>query len=105
MNDKIQIFCENTGKYMDVKGGETLLDVYNRIKDEISVKPICAHVNHKTEGLNYPLFMPKMVDFIDEGNPSGQRMYVRSLCMVLAKAVHDLYPAASLCIEHSIAGG
>ena len=105
MNDKIQIFCENTGKYMDVKVGETLLDVYNRIKDEISVKPICAHVNHKTEGLNYPLFMPKMVDFIDEGNPSGQRMYVRSLCMVLAKAVHDLYPAASLCIEHSIAGG
>ena len=105
MNDKIQIFCENTGKYMDVKGGETLLDVYNRIKNEISVKPICAHVNHKTEGLNYPLFMPKMVDFIDEGNPSGQRMYVRSLCMVLAKAVHDLYPAASLCIEHSIAGG
>ena len=105
MNDKIQIFCENTGKYMDVKGGETLLDVYNRIKDEISVKPICAHVNHKTEGLNYPLFMPKMVNFIDEGNPSGQRMYVRSLCMVLAKAVHDLYPAASLCIVHSIAGG
>lgn len=105
MNDKIQIFCENTGKYMDVKGGETLLDVYNRIKDEISVKPICAHVNHKTEGLNYPLFMPKMVNFIDEGNPSGQRMYVRSLCMVLAKAVYDLYPAASLCIEHSIAGG
>lgn len=105
MNDKIQIFCENTGKYMDVKGGETLLDVYNRIKDEVSVKPICAHVNHKTEGLNYPLFMPKMVNFIDEGNPSGQRMYVRSLCMVLAKAVHDLYPAASLCIEHSIAGG
>lgn len=105
MNDKIQIFCENTGKYMDVKGGETLLDVYNRIKDEISVKPICAHVNHKTEGLNYPLFMPKMVNFIDEGNPSGQRMYVRSLCMVLAKAVHGLYPAASLCIEHSIAGG
>ena len=105
MNDKIQIFCENTGKYMDVKGGETLLDVYNRIKYEISVKPICAHVNHKTEGLNYPLFMPKMVNFIDEGNPSGQRMYVRSLCMVLAKAVHNLYPAASLCIEHSIAGG
>lgn len=90
---------------MDVKGGETLLDVYNRIKDEISVKPICAHVNHKTEGLNYPLFMPKMVNFIDECNPSGQRMYVRSLCMVLAKAVHDLYPATSLCIEHSIAGG
>lgn len=105
MNDTFQIFCENTGKYMDVKGGETLLDVYNRLKDEISVKPVCAHVNHKTEGLNYPLFMPKMVDFVDESNPSGQRMYVRSLCMVLSKAVHDLFPDSSLCIEHSIAKG
>lgn len=105
MNDTFQIFCENTSKYVDVKGGETLLDVYNRLKDEIGLTPICAHVNNKTEGLNYPLFMPKMVNFIDESNPSGQRMYVRSLCMVLSKAVHDLFPASSLCIEHSIAKG
>ncbi len=105
MNDKIQIFCENTGKYMDITGGETLLDVYERIKDEIDIKPICAHVNHKTEGLGFPIFRPKVVHFLDERNPSSQRMYVRSLCMVLAKAVHDIVPHRSLNMEHAISKG
>ena len=105
MNDTIQIFCENTGKYIDIKGGESLLDIYGRIREDISVKPICAHVNNKTEGLNYRIFMPKKVKYLDEKSPSGQRMYVRSLCMVLAKAVHDLFPDKELCIEHSISKG
>ena len=105
MEKTIQIFCKNTGKYVDVAGGETLLEIYGRIKDEISIRPICAHVNNKTERLTYPVFMPKMVEFIDERTPSGQRMYVRSLCMVLAKAVHDVFPGRKLKMEHSISKG
>lgn len=104
MSDNIQIFCENTGAYLNVKGGETLLEIYERIQDKMGIKPICAHVNNKTEGLCYPVFMPKKVKFLDRRSPSGQRMYVRSLCMVLAKAVHDLFPAGrtlsgTLCLE------
>ena len=51
MKDTIQIFCENLGKYVNVAGGETLLEVYLRLKDEIKIHPLCAHVNNKTEGL------------------------------------------------------
>lgn len=105
MVDTIQIFCKNTGNYVDVRGGETLLEIYERLKNEIPLRPICAHVNNKTEGLTYPVFKPKVVDFIDEKTPSGQRMYVRSLCMVLAKAVRDLFPDDGLRIEHSISKG
>ena len=105
MKDTIQIFCENLGKYINVTGGETLLEVYLRLKDEIKIHPLCAHVNNKTEGLGYPLFGPKTIRFIDETNPSAQRMYVRSLCMVLAKAIHDLYPEERLRICHSVANG
>lgn len=105
MSDNIQIFCENTGAYLNVKGGETLLEIYERIKDKMGIKPICAHVNNKTEGLCYPVFMPKKVKFLDRRSPSGQRMYVRSLCMVLAKAVHDLFPQEELCLEHSVSKG
>ena len=36
---------------------------------------------------------------------SGQRVYVRSLCMILYKAVCDVLPGVSLRIEHSIARG
>lgn len=106
MQETIQIFCENTNRYVNVPGGSTLLDVYGMLKDEIVARPICAHVNNKTEGLMFPLFMPKKVEFVDASTPSGQRVYVRSLCMVLAKAVNDVCPdGQSLRIEHSVSAG
>lgn len=105
MNDTIQIFCKNIGKYVDVKGGETLLEIYSRLQGQIPFMPICAHVNNKTEGLSYPIFMPKMVEYLDAKSPSGQRMYVRSLCMVLAKAIYDIFPGKRLRIKHSVSKG
>lgn len=105
MSDTFQIYCENLKRYINVRGGETLLEIYERLADEIDVKPICAHVNNKTEGFSYSVFKPKKICFIDERTPSGQRVYVRSLSMVLAKAVYDLYPKAQLVIEHSISKG
>lgn len=105
MIDTLQIYCKNIESYVDIKGGETLLEIFRRLSDKIGIKPICAHVNNKTEGLDYPIFMPKMVEYVDVKNPSAQRMYVRSLCMVLTKAVHDVYPGAKLRIQHSISKG
>lgn len=105
MERNIQIFCKNTGEYMDIAGGETLLEIATRIKDKLKFKPICAHVNNKTEGLKYPIFMPKMIEFFDCTHPSGKRLYIRSLCMILIKAVHDLFPERRLRIEHSISKG
>lgn len=105
MSDTFQIYCENLKRYINVRGGETLLEIYEHLADEIDVKPICAHVNNKTEGFSYSVFKPKKICFIDERTPSGQRVYVRSLSMVLAKAVYDLYPKAQLVIEHSISKG
>ena len=90
---------------MDIAGGETLLEIATRIKDKLKFKPICAHVNNKTEGLKYPIFMPKMIEFFDCTHPSGKRLYIRSLCMILIKAVHDLFPERRLRIEHSISKG
>ena len=105
MEKTFQIFCKNTEQYLDVEGGETLLEVANRFEKELGFKPICAHVNHKTEWLNYPLFMPKRVHFLDACHPSGRRLYVRSLAMILIKAAHDLFPDRHLRIEHAISKG
>lgn len=105
MNPTLKIFCKNTGSYIDFAGGETLLDIYNRIADRIPFTPICARVNLKTEDLRFPLFSPKQVEFLPINSPSGERTYVRSLCMVLYKAVSELLPGTALRIEHSIARG
>ena len=105
MGNQIKVYCVNLRRYLDIAGGETLLDLYNRIKGELGFSPICARVNNKNESLRFPVFLPKQVEFMALESASGHRVYIRSLCMTLYKAVHDLYPTATLDIEHSISRG
>ena len=105
MSDQLKIYCKNINEYVDFTGGETLMDIYSRLADRIPERPICAHVNNKTEDLQFPLFAPKQVEFLTVDSPSGHRVYVRSLCMMLYRAVAALFPGARLVIEHSISRG
>jgi len=101
----IKVYVKNTRSYIDVEGGTTLLQLIETLGNELTVMPICARVNNKTEDLYFPIFAPKQVEFLDSLSGSGSRVYTRSLCMMLYKAVSDLYPGLTLCIEHSIANG
>ena len=101
----MNIYCKNINCYVSFKGGETLATIFDRLKDQINITPICARVNNKTEDLNYPVFGPKQVEFLSKESGSGQRVYIRSLCMILYKAVCDILPGVRLRIEHSIARG
>mgnify|MGYP001035115548 CR=1 FL=1 len=105
MSDALKIYCKNIEEYVDFSGGETLLDIAERIKDQLSFTPVCARVNYKTEDLRFPLFSPKHVEFLPVTTPSGSLTYVRSLCMLLYKAVCECFPKATLRIEHSISHG
>lgn len=90
---------------MLIEGGNSLLDIYNKVADRLDFVPVCARVNYKTEDLCFPVYAPKMVEYLPETSPSGTRTYVRSLCMMLYKAVAECFPGKSLKIEHSIANG
>ncbi len=106
MSNQMNIFCKNIGEYVAFTGGEQLKDIYARLSDRIGINPICARVNNKTEDLQYAVFAPKQVEFLDRNSASGQRVYIRSLCMMLYKAVTDCCPTGTrLRIEHSIARG
>lgn len=105
MGKKMNIFCKNTNSYISFTGGETLQEIFNRLKEQINISPICARVNNKTEDMNYPVFGPKQVEFLSRESGSGQRVYTRSLCMILYKAVCDVLPGVRLRIEHSVSKG
>ena len=105
MGKKMNIFCKNTNSYVSFTGGETLQEIFNRLKEQINISPICARVNNKTEDMNYPVFGPKQVEFLSRESGSGQRVYTRSLCMILYKAVCDVLPGVRLRIEHSVSKG
>lgn len=102
---ELKIFCVNNNKSYNFKGGETLLDILNRVGTEIDFKPICALVNNKVEGLQFPLYVPKTINFIPLDSAAGNRVYIRSLCMLLFKSIKEKYPNLTLRIEHSISKG
>lgn len=106
MSAQLKIFCKNIGEYIDINGGETLLEIAQTLKPRLgNLDPICAAVNNKTEPLQYQLFGPKQVEFLSRHSASGMRVYTRSLCMMLYCAVKHKFPGMRLRIEHSIAGG
>lgn len=104
----MKIYCDNTGEYVPVRGGESLLELADTIGVErlnLEFPPICALVNNKNEPLQFQVFAPKKVLYLDRNSPSGSRVYVRSLCMMLYYAVYKTLPKVRLRIVHSIAGG
>ena len=105
MAKQINVFIKNTGETLEVEGGITVEELYNQVKDNLKLEPICALVNNQTEDLCFPLYGPKQVEFIDHTTAAGRRVYIRSLCMILYKAINDLYPGERLVVEHSIGGG
>jgi len=105
--DELKVYCKNTNEYLSIDGGDALIDLYETIKGRCGLKgdAVCVLVNNKVEDLHYPVYAPKHVEFIDMTTNAGYRVMTRSLCMVLYKALNDLYPGKRLCIQHSISNG
>ena len=105
MEKKVTIFCKNTQEYHKFPLGTSLLEIFNQLNIKLEFRVVAARVNYKVEDLNFLIYKPKDIEFIDSSIPSGMRVYVRTLSMVLAKAVNELYPRAILRIEHPISKG
>lgn len=101
----MKIYCVNLKEYIPFTGGETLQGVVGRLGGKLGFSPVCARVNNKEEGLSFPLYAPKQVEFVPVSDPAGQRCYVRSLCMVLYRAVERVVPGARLEICNAVSGG
>lgn len=101
----MKIYCLNIERYIGFRGGETLLEIAERLQPELGFRPICARVNNKTEDLGYPIYSPKQVEFLDLRSASARRVYLRSQCMLLYKAVSEEFPDVRLKMEHSVSRG
>ena len=105
MEETITIYCKNTKSYHQVPRGISLIQLKDLIGLQMPFPIIAAHVNYKVENLDFLLYKPKDVEFLDASSPSGMRVYVRTLGMVLGAAVNELYPEMDLRVEHPISKG
>ena len=104
-SETITIYCKNNNTYKDVPIGSSLLDIYTALGAPLRYRPMNAQVNNKTESLNFRCWQPKDIEFIDYTQLSGLRTYVRSLCHIFSKAVYDIWPTATLNLEHPVSKG
>lgn len=105
MNKDVTIYCKNTKTYHKFPIGTSLIEIYDLLKIKLKYDVVAARVNYKVEDLNFLVYKPKDIEFIDASCPSGMRVYVRTLCMVLSYTVKKLYPNSVLRILHSISKG
>ncbi|HOW97438.1 MAG TPA: nucleoside kinase [Kiritimatiellia bacterium] len=64
-----------------------------------------ALVNNDAVSLSYPLEVDSQVSLLTRADSHGFRIYRRSVCFLLGKAVKALYPEARFAVEHSMSDG
>ena len=105
MNQQVTIYCKNTKEYVNVACGTSLRELYDRLGLSLPYPVLAARVNYKVQSLNFVLYKPKDIEFIDGTSESGRRCYIRSLSMLTACAVNELWPGCDLRLEHPISNG
>ena len=101
MTDTIKVICENLGNELDIPMGTSLLEISRRLTS--GPHPfLAAFVNNRVKELNYKIYTPVTIRFIDITSFAGIRVYQRTSWFILQKAVRDLYPGQTLHIRHSM---
>ena len=106
--EDIRIYCENVHSYERVALGTTLQQLTDRLcpsGTETGIPVLAALVDNKLKALDYKIINPHNVRFIGYDHPDGRRTYIRSLCFVLQKVVHDMFPEKVLVIDYSLPSG
>ncbi len=99
--ETIELFCKNNGKYYNVQPGCSLLEFERIVESDIqreggaplctSGVPIAAYSDNSLKELGFKVYSSQAIEFIDVTGTDGQRVYSRSLCMVVQKCVVDLW--------------
>lgn len=105
MRKEVEVVIENTNQKVHITPGLSLLDIARIFDIKLKHQILGAMVNNQLKELEYEVFTPKTIRFIDITHQAGMRMYQRSLFFVLQKAVRDTIPNSKVRIEHSVSKG
>lgn len=101
--EEIRIHCLNNKDYCKVEAGTKLKDMAATCCPEC--KAIAALVDNSLKELDYAIYNPHEILFIDYDHPDGRRTYIRSLCFVLQNVIRELYPEKILVVDYSLPSG
>ncbi len=101
----VQVYCKNTKESKRFPEGTSLVQMLSEFGCQSPYPIVSAKVNNVSQGLKFKVYQNKDIEFIDVREPSGMRVYSRSLFFLLYKAANDVFPGSKLYIEHPISNG
>ncbi|MGI6330529.1 MAG: nucleoside kinase [Zhaonellaceae bacterium] len=90
---------------LDVPKGISLLELSRQVEEQYESAIVAAKVNNVLKDLSFRIEEDSHIDFIDLTTDDGFRIYQRSVSFLLIKAVGEVFPQATITIEHSISKG
>ena len=105
MDNNIKVYCENTASHIEVQMGTTLLELTKSLALKHSYPVLAAYVNNRLKELNYRVYTPISVRFIDISHSEGHRVYQRTVAFLLQRAMAELFADYPFHIRHSVGSG
>jgi uridine kinase len=93
------------GSERSVAKGTSLAELSIDFQNNYKFPIIAARVGNDLKELNFRLEKDSKIELVDLASDDGMRIYRRSLCFVLIKAVKELFPDRKVSICHSISKG
>ena len=101
----LTVTCQN-GRHLHCPFHTPVSDVITQLPPAPSGLPyIGAMVNNDLASLSFPIEVDASVEPLTLADPHGWNIYARSASFLLAKAVHDLFPAARFAVSYSVGTG
>ena len=101
----VQVYCKNTRESKRFPEGTSLLQMLSEFEFPCPYPIVSAKVNNVSQGLKFKVYQNKDIEFMDVREPSGFRVYCRSISFLMYKAAADVFPGCKLYIEHPISHG
>lgn len=105
MENIIKVFCENTSSPIEVEMGTTLGEICAQLAIPNEYPFLAAYVDNRIKELNYKVYTPISIRFVDATDFEGYRVYQRSVSFILQTAIWALYPHKAFHIRQSIGDG
>ena len=101
MTDTVQVIYETSGERIRIPMGTSLLELARKVTP--GDHPfLAAYVNNRIRELNYRIFSPVSLRFVDITSFAGLRVYQRTSWFLLQLAAGELFPGKRLHIRHSM---
>ena len=65
MQHLVTIYCKNNKQFVQIPCGTSLHDLYHQLALDLPYPVIAARVNYKVQNLNFLIYKPKDIEFIE----------------------------------------